>query len=263
MPTRSSAESLIHEFLRPPLPARDLRREQEVAALADVDCLIISPGVENPEEEIVYYRWGAGSPRIMLLHGWGGKAVQYFAFIQALTRAGCEVVAFDGAAHGRSSGTLASGPAFARAAREVANRVGRVDGLVAHSLGAVASAIAMYKGLSVRRAVLLGPLAFIFPLLESFIQQKNLAAAEAETLRRIFRERYRSDVLSVPEMAAGFRAAALVLHDPADRDAPVQGARQIAVAWPGATLVELPNVGHWRILRAKVVVDRSVAFLMG
>ena len=263
VPTRSSAERLVHEFLRPPVPTRDLRREHEIAALADVDRLTISPGVENPAEEIVYYRWGAGSPRIILLHGWGGKAVQYFAFIQALVGAGCEVVAFDGAAHGRSSGTLASGPAFARAAREVANRVGQVDGLVAHSLGAVASAIAMYKGLSVRRAVLLGPLAFIFPLLESFIQQKNLPAGQAEALRRIFRERYRSDVLSVPEMAAGFKATALILHDPADRDAPVQGARQIVAAWPDATLVELPNIGHWRVLRAKAVVDRSVAFLVG
>jgi pimeloyl-ACP methyl ester carboxylesterase len=241
---------------------RDLRREQDVAAVAHVDRLIISPGVENSEEEIVYYRWGGGGPRIMLLHGWGGKAVQYFAFIQALVSVGCEVVAFDGAAHGRSSGTLASGPAFARAAREVARRVGRLDGLVAHSLGAVAMAIAMYKGLSARRVVLLGPLAFIFPLLESFIQQKNIAAAEAEALRRLFRERYRSEVLSVPQMAAGFKAAALILHDPADRDAPVQGARQIAAAWPGATLVETPNVGHWRILRAKAVVDQSAAFLL-
>ncbi|MGA8656719.1 MAG: alpha/beta hydrolase [Chthoniobacterales bacterium] len=253
---------MIHEFLRPPPPVRDLRREQEISAIAHLDRLLISPGVENAEEEILYYRWGAGNRRIMLLHGWGGKALQYFTFIQALVTAGCEVVAFDAPAHGGSSGTLASGPAFARVAREVARRVGQVHGLVGHSLGAAASAIAMHNGLGAGRVVFLAPLAFIFPLLEDFIQRKNVAATEADALRRVFRERYRADVLSVPEMATRFKAAALIFHDPADKDIPVQEAREIAAAWRGATLIEMRNVGHWRILRAAAVVDQSVAFLL-
>lgn len=258
----STAERLIQEFLRPPPPIRDLHREQEVLAIAQLDRLLISPGVENSEEEIAYYRWGRGNHRIMLLHGWGGKAMQYFGFIQALVDAGCEVVAFDAPGHGRSSGKLASGPAFARAAREVASRVGKVHGLVGHSLGAAASAIAMHNGLGARRVVFLAPLAFIFPLLDSFIQQKSIAMPEADALRRVFRERYRPDILSVPEMAARFAAPALILHDPADKDVPVQEARHIAATWPGATLVEMRNVGHWRILRAKAVVEQSLAFLL-
>ena len=249
------------DFLRPPRGERELRKEAEVLEKAEIKTILISPGTENAEEEIVYYRWGAGERRVFLVHGWAGKAAQYFNFIANLNKADFEVIGFDAPAHGRSSGELASGPAFARAAREVSNTVGPLDFAIAHSLGAAALSIAMFRGMSVRKAVLLAPVAFIMPLLNDFMTSRGMHRDDREQLTAMFRCKYRNEVISVPDMARNFRTEALILHDPDDQELPYEQAETIAHAWPNAQLVATPNVGHWRILRSKEIIERSVAFL--
>src|SRR5262249_24545271 len=58
--------------------------------------------------------WGDG-PRVYLLHGWGGRATQFAAFVEPLVRAGFMPVAFDAPGHGASGGRTASLLHFARA----------------------------------------------------------------------------------------------------------------------------------------------------
>jgi pimeloyl-ACP methyl ester carboxylesterase len=249
------------DFLRPPRVERELRKEAEILEKAEIKTILISPGTENLEEQIVYYRWGKGRRRVLLVHGWAGKAAQYFNFIANLIKANFEVIGFDAPAHGRSSGELASGPAFARAAREVADTVGPLDFAIAHSMGAAALSMAMFHGMNVRKAVLLSPVAFIMPLLNDFMTSRGMHRDEREQLTAMFRSKYRNEVLSVPDMARNFRTEALILHDRDDQELPYEQAEAIAHAWPNAQLVATPNVGHWRILRSKEVIERSVAFL--
>ncbi|HEX5771250.1 MAG TPA: alpha/beta hydrolase, partial [Nocardioidaceae bacterium] len=45
--------------------------------------------------------WGDG-PVVYLVHGWGGRASQFAAFVEPLVAAGHTVVAFDGLSHGDS-----------------------------------------------------------------------------------------------------------------------------------------------------------------
>src|SRR5260370_41180864 len=131
----------LQEFLRPPPPLRNLKREEAILERAEVTRLKIVPGTENDIEEVAVYRWGKTDRRILLVHGWGGRAAQFFALIPRLLEAGFEVIAFDAPAHGASSGSFASGPAFARAAQNIAGDA--VHGIIAHSLGAAGSAIAL------------------------------------------------------------------------------------------------------------------------
>jgi len=249
------------DFLRPPKVERELRKEAEILEKAEIKTILISPGTENPEERIVYYRWGNGSRRVLLVHGWAGKAAQYFNFIPYLVEADFEVISFDAPAHGRSSGELASGPAFARAAREVVDAAGSVDFAIAHSLGAAALSIAISRGMHVEKAVLLAPMAFVMPLLNDFMTSRDMRVDEREQLTSMFQNRYRNKVISVPDMARNFQTRVLILHDPEDQELPYKQAEAIAEAWPDAELVNTPNVGHWRILRSKEVIERSIAFL--
>jgi pimeloyl-ACP methyl ester carboxylesterase len=249
------------DFLRPPKVERELRKEAEILEKAEIKTILISPGTENPEERIVYYRWGNGSRRVLLVHGWAGKAAQYFNFIPYLVEADFEVISFDAPAHGRSSGELASGPAFARAAREVVDAAGSVDFAIAHSLGAAALSIAISRGMHVEKAVLLAPMAFVMPLLNDFMTSRDMRVDEREQLTSMFQNRYRNKVISVPDMARNFQTRVLILHDPEDQELPYKQAEAIAEAWPDAELVNMPNVGHWRILRSKEVIERSIAFL--
>ncbi len=89
--------------------------------------------------------WGSG-PTVVLVHGWGSRASRLGALAVALVEAGFRVVAFDAPAHGESTGRFASLPEFARALVDVAEAAGPIHGLVGHSLGGAAVAMAMRQG---------------------------------------------------------------------------------------------------------------------
>ncbi|HEX6563435.1 MAG TPA: alpha/beta fold hydrolase [Chthoniobacterales bacterium] len=255
------AAEALQEFLRPQRALRNLKREDAVLEQAEVSRVMITPGTENEEEDIAIYRWGNGEQRVLLVHGWAGKAAQFFALISALLEHGFSVVAFDAPAHGNSSGVFASGPAFARAARMVDERHGPFYAVVAHSLGATAASIALAQGLRAQRAVLLAPAGFIEPLLETFIKLRELPDPLAGALRERFAARYPAGIISVPLLAKAFEIPALILHDPDDGELPFSHGESIADSWPGATLVPASGAGHWRILRDQSVIERTVAFL--
>jgi alpha-beta hydrolase superfamily lysophospholipase len=257
----------LRRFLTPPAAIRNLRREDEILGLAKRGEFVLEPGTENPQERITFYRWpssGKGDPerRILLFHGWGGKAAQFFAFIPELQQRGFSVVAFDAPGHGNSGGEQTSGPAFARASLELVRRVGPVDGLVAHCLGAMAAAIALAQGLLVRRVVMLAPLAYILPTLEIFIERENIRPKVAEGLRRRFLQRYEERALDLPNLARNFRMPGLVLADPADPEVPRGGAEATVTAWPRACLQAVDKAGHWRILRDRGAIEMAGDFLM-
>jgi len=249
----------LQEFLRPPPPLRNLKREEAILERAEVTRLKIVPGTENDIEEVAAYRWGKADRRILLVHGWGGRAAQFFALIPRLLEAGFEVIAFDAPAHGASSGSFASGPAFARAAQMIAGDA--VHGIIAHSLGAAGSAIALAQGLRANRVVFLAPAALIGSLLEEFIRLRQIPEPVAAELRQRFAARYSAVIVSVPLMARKFDASALIFHDPEDRDLPFSHSEAIAAAWPGAELIATGKAGHWRIMRDQSVIDRTIRFL--
>jgi pimeloyl-ACP methyl ester carboxylesterase len=257
------AAEALQEFLRPQRALRNLKREEAILERAELSRVVIAPGTENEEEDIAVYRWGNGEQRVLLVHGWAGKAAQFFALIGALLDHGFSVVAFDAPAHGNSSGVFASGPAFARAARMVDELQGPFYGVVAHSLGAAGTTIALAQGLKVQRAVLLAPVAFVEPLLEMFIKLRELSDPLAAGLRERFAARYSAGIISLPLLAKAFQIPALIFHDPDDGDLPFSHGESIAQAWAGATLVPANGAGHWRILRDQTVIEGTVAFLAG
>jgi pimeloyl-ACP methyl ester carboxylesterase len=207
------------------------------------------------------WRWGRG-PLVMLVHGWGGRAAQLTSFVAPLVARGFSVVAFDAPGHGRSGRGLSSAVDFACALRAVAG--GRkVHGILAHSLGAAAAALAMRDGLHVGRVVFLGPVAdppsWVAPFAASLgISTPVVARLQERSERRLglpWRE------LRLPELAQRLDAPLLVVHDDRDVEVPLRDGAAIAAVWPAARLLETTGLGHNGALRDPDVVTEAVAHL--
>jgi pimeloyl-ACP methyl ester carboxylesterase len=239
-----------------------MQKEEEMLERSTTDRIVLEPGTENPIEEIAVYRWGEGRRKILMIHGWGGRATQFFAFILRFVESGFEVIAFDAPAHGKSGGEFASGPAFARAAQEVVTRYGPIELVLCHSLGAMATVIALTNGLKADRVALLSPLAFIEPSLETFSEAKGLSTAQKSIFFEEFYDRYSNVVLKAPTAVKNFNIPCLIVHDPADTEVPIEHSRMIAASWKGSLLHEQGGVGHWRILRAQEVVEKILRFAL-
>jgi pimeloyl-ACP methyl ester carboxylesterase len=170
---------------------------------------------------------------------------------------------FDAPGHGRSGWGRSSAVDFARALRAVASEVGPVRGVVAHSLGAAAAALALRDGLRVERVALLGPAADPPVWFGRFANALGIPLAVAQRARARSERRLglRWDAFHVPTMASSFSAAALIVHDRDDDEVPAGDGAAIAAAWHGARLVETAGLGHFRLLRDAAVIDEVASFL--
>jgi pimeloyl-ACP methyl ester carboxylesterase len=215
--------------------------------------------VEAAGETLRGVRLGRG-PAVLLVHGWGGRASQLAAFAPPLLEAGCSVVAFDGPAHGRSSGSTTNMVELANALREIAVRF-HARAAIAHSLGAAALALALHRGLALESVVLVAPPHAPSPFLDGFGSELGLRAETREALRLRIERRVglRMSDLVVPRLAAGLSTPALVVHDRADAEVPWSDGAAIAAAWPGARLVVTEGLGHRRILRDRHVVSAAAS----
>lgn len=211
------------------------------------------------------WSWGDG-PIVYLVHGWGSRGGRLAAFVPPLVAAGFQVVTHDAPGHGASEGRLSSMPEFARALRGVVDAVGPMHGLVAHSLGASASALAMHRGLRVPRAVFLAPaadppsFALRFGIETLGLDATTVARVRANSERRLG---VRWSELQVPPLARALRVPLLVFHDRDDAVVPWADGLAISSAWTAAELVTTIGLGHRGIVHAPQIVGRAVRFLDG
>ncbi len=249
-----AARSAAPLFLRTPARRSSVRR----AAM--------SPGagfdVRSRDAVLRVWSYGAG-PTVLLIHGWGGRARQLASFLEPLRRKGYRVLMFDAPGHGASSGTELSLPAFADAIRAVA--AGPVHAIVAHSLGAAASAVAIADGLEVERAVFVGPPSDELRWFERFGELLQLSAETKRLTRQVIEERVGAPFsrFTAESLGPELQLPLLVVHDRLDREVPWDDGARIASAAPAATLLSSEGLGHRKILRDPAVVERIVEFVGG
>jgi pimeloyl-ACP methyl ester carboxylesterase len=211
---------------------------------------------------LAVWRRGNG-PTALLAHGWGSRGARLGDFVEPLTSAGFSVVAFDAPGHGASAGRLSSLPQFIEAIREIGERLGPIDVVVAHSMGGAATTLAMARGLDVKRVVFLAPAADPAGYSERFASVLGLSDDVVSRMKRGLERRFGLLWKEFDVLAAATKQTAplLVIHDSEDRDVPVADGAAIAAAWPGARLVSTAGLGHRRIVHDPAVVSRAVAFL--
>jgi pimeloyl-ACP methyl ester carboxylesterase len=211
------------------------------------------------------YRWGEGKRgKVMLMHGWAGRATQLHAFIEPLVAAGYQVLAVDAPAHGASAGTQASVLHFAEAIRLMIKNEGGVDALIAHSLGGAASVYALAE-----HKLPVGCLALISPSadVEAYARFVARLLGLDEPLFRALKQRLQTRLgvdwasLHAVTRAAELALPAMVVHDMSDREVSVSTGEAIARALPGAEFALTLGLGHRRILKDVTVVERVVDFV--
>lgn len=203
-------------------------------------------------------------PLVVLVHGWGERAAGLGGFVAPLTGAGFRVVGLDLPAHGQSSGQMSHPIHAAAALREVADHLGGVHALIAHSAGANAALLALNAGLPADRAVLIAPNADIDYTLQTFQLMFGLPPKAMTGLKHKIERRFGPTVwrdVNGDFLATRITTPGLVFHDPEDPQVPFEGAQKLVRAWTGSKLIEAPGLGHGAITRDPAVIERAVGFV--
>lgn len=205
----------------------------------------------------------SGRPVVLLVHGWAGHAAQFRRIGDVLAAQGFDPVLLDLPAHGRSGGWRSTLPQFSRTLFAAVARLGPLHGVVAHSLGSLATLHAAARGLPVQRLALIAPSSPPAQFMAWFAHSFGLPASLAERMQRQIEHR---EGVPLAEYEAGWlgpRVAqpTLLLHDEGDRIAPFAASRRLAQALTAARLEPHGGLGHRRILDDDAVADAVAAHL--
>ncbi|MBL8152380.1 MAG: alpha/beta hydrolase, partial [Blastocatellia bacterium] len=174
------------------------RNSQERALLKEAKAFKI----DWKRKQLAAWSWGNGDT-VLLVHGWEGRGSQLGSFVKPLVNAGYRVVAFDGPGHGDSSGNSSSVVALAESICAVSEQVGKIDTLIAHSVGSAASTLALSKGLKVGKAIYIAPPVGMLKYVQKFAQTVGLSLETADKIFNILCQKFNVDSSSLylPDMA--------------------------------------------------------------
>lgn len=272
---RRAGQLAFDLFCKPP-SARH-RSAAETRALETLSANLASAvarRIETPDGEVQTHLWRTTEQdcrgRVLLVHGWTAEARVMTLFVAPLLRAGFDVAALDLPAHGASGGKRLNMPIGARAVLAAGEVLGPFYGVVAHSFGGLATALAaeggtpIHRRLPVQRLVLISTPHSVTRLTEEFAAKFGFSTAVTIALQE---EVTRAAGRSVHGITTGgllkiAGVPTLIIHDDDDDIVPPSDAPAIA-AMSGATLLTTKGLGHRRIIVMPAAVRASIRFLKG
>lgn len=221
------------------------------------------------------YHWlhpvrGKDAPLVILVHGWESRAARLAVWVEPLLAAGFRVAAADAPAHGESEGKITSPRGFTLALLALTERVGDPAALVAHSVGGLASFLAVSgasllerRDLQPQRMVILAGADSGVDATEYFCRALGLPQSLHPRMLDAVVERFGFPMaeFDAHRRAAKVTSAVLWFHDPEDPEVPFEGAQRVARECPRVQLEAVPGLGHHRIARDPEILHRGVEFL--
>ncbi len=245
---RLARRALVRQYGVPPH-----RRGTELPA-GDAIGTVELPGPGGATLRALLLRPPAAVGTALVLHGWGGSALDMLPVGELLREEGLDVVLLDARAHGRSDDvTLTSMSAFAddlsaaiswwRTASGLAG--GRLV-LVGHSVGAGACLLAARDEPAVDAVVALASMADPRRVMQRVLigagLPPRLTALPLRMVEHLIGRRFTS--FAPLEVIQTLDLPLVIVHGQDDATIPVEDARQLARAAPHAELVVVPGAGH-------------------
>lgn len=216
--------------------------------------------------KIIMHEWGEGPP-VLLVHSWGGRGTHLGRFVSPLVKAGYRVVAFDGPAHGRSSGKHTDMLEFASIIAAIADLLQtELKAVICHSFGAATTLLAA-RDFSLRseKIITIGCFSSGIWVTETFGKALQLKDQIIVKMRSALEERYNGQLnwanLAPVNMVNTLSSELMIIHDEDDREVPFSHGVALQQAASRASFVSTTGLGHRRILKDEKLVHQVLQFI--
>lgn len=204
---------------------------------------------------------------VLLMHGWGRNALDFYKAIPELLKAGYDVLAFDAPAHGRSDGEQSTMLDFSDALQAVMDQIMVPYAIVAHSVGCVAAVSALATGkYPVQKLVLNAPTVN----LKSFVDHQLDGLEISGGLRKLFHQQAPATLgfdlaeQSLTQYVGKLsQHQVLVLFDASDKTVSDKDVVAYLAKEPHFKSRATIGYGHRKMMRSMSVTNLIVQFLNG
>ncbi len=213
------------------------------------------------------YRWNPGGrKKVLIVHGFNSSVVKFEKYILPLIEKGYEVLAFDAAAHGYSSGKTLNAIEFKETVKTIHRNYGPINYFIGHSFGGLAICLALEEiGHDENtKLVLIAPATESSFAMEYFFDLMKInKPLQKEIKNQIFRITQRSiEWFSVSRAVKDIKAKILWCHDTEDRITPFVDAKNVMdKKYQNIEFLVTSGLGHRRIYRDNKVLKTIINFL--
>lgn len=218
------------------------------------------------EKKIQCYRWGKiGGKRILLIHGWDGKAMQFKSFLPGLIEQGYDILSFDGPGHGHSDGKESNLFEFSQVIDLIGKKYGPFYAIMAHSGGVLSAVMSLNKKEWAEKIVCLSALTRFKENLSYHLQQiLNVSDEVINETKKNFEKKFGSHIWESTysyNHVSHLQSPFLFIHDEDDQKVPIEDGLLLADHVQKSSFIKTKGLGHRKILSDKYVLEKVFHFL--
>jgi alpha-beta hydrolase superfamily lysophospholipase len=216
------------------------------------------------------FRWQADHPngkKILILHGYSSNAYKFERYVSPLLKEGFEVYIFNAPAHGSSDGKQINAAVYRNMVLEAEKLYGPFYGLIGHSLGGLAGALAFEKlpDNDSRKLVLIAPATETHTAISNFFTLLPLDQKIRDEFPVIIKKISGQDVpyVSTSRVVQHITAPVLWIHDKQDTVCPFKDVKPLLkMKLPTVEFVITDGLGHNSIYKESSTCKTVIQFLI-
>lgn len=205
------------------------------------------------------------TPRTMLIcHGFDSFSYRFEDYVTLFLAQGFRVLAFDAPGHGISDGKTLNIVEYKGIILDIINRFGRVDGILSHSIGALAVALAAEELQQPDlKLTLIAPASELSRAVQQFHQIFRFSPAihQAFVTRLEAAGNHPVSWFSVNRIIQGLKQPVMWLHDTEDKICPFSDTDDTRLKnLPHVQFVQTTGLGHSQIYRETAIQKQIIDF---
>jgi pimeloyl-ACP methyl ester carboxylesterase len=203
--------------------------------------------------------------RILICHGFDSCSYKFDKYVSGLLHEGFEVAAFDAPGHGLSKGNTINALLYSRCIKAFVAQFGKVDDIMAHSLGGLATVLAVeqFETNQPEKIVLIAPATETTSAIDHFLRLIPLPPKTAQEFQALIEDLAQKPIswFSVTRAIQSISSQVLWIHDKDDKICPYQDTIPAQnMQLPHVTFIITETLGHNKIYRDNTVSKEIIQY---
>jgi predicted alpha/beta hydrolase family esterase len=215
--------------------------------------------------KIQTYKWGSGSKKVLLIHGWASHSFRWKAYIEHLIENDFTVYAFDAPAHGLSSGKILHLILYSEVIDVFIKAHTEIEHVVTHSMGGFAIVYWLFQNQenNLKKVVLMGAPGEATDFFNFYKKTLGLTDRTLKILTDEFAKLlgYEPSYFSASAFVKQVKTESLIVHDKEDKDTNYENSVKLNKNWKNSKLIITQGLGH--SLKSKALLEDVVQFILG
>ena len=209
------------------------------------------------------YRWGNGTKKVLLLHGWQSHSYWWRYVINRLSKEEFTIYSLDAPGHGLSEGDFLNLPHYSRLIEQFITEQKSLHAILTHSFGGFATVYTLHRlpNLQVSKMVIMAAPGEVQFFMNYYQRILGLSNKTSRLINDYFEKflGHPPSYFKMKEFSKSLTQNGLIIHDTEDKEAPYQTALDMADVWKSSSLITTTGLGH--NLKSKELVEEVAKFI--